>query len=80
MELCIGCHHPDPNKQHSLDLGPPLAGSSFELIKLKVLNRSYPKGYEPKRNTQIMGTSDLSEDRLRGLHAYINRIGSARQD
>ena len=66
-------HHPDPSKEYGSQgtFGPPLAGSSFELIKMRVLSMEYPEGYTPKRDTQLMTTLDLNEDQLRALHTYI---------
>ena len=77
--ICIACHHPDPEKEYGNlgTFGPAIAGSSYELLKMRVLTTSYPKGYKPKRDTQLMTTFDLKEDQLRALHTYINRGGSS---
>lgn len=72
--ICIACHHPDPSKEHGTagTNGPPIAGSSFELIKMRVLSTSYPEGYKPKRDTRLMTTFALEEDQLRALHTFLN--------
>ena len=72
--ICINCHHPDPAKELSdhFTHGPPIAGSSFELIKMRVLSTSYPKGYKPKRKSQFMTTFEMTDAELRGLHAFVN--------
>ena len=61
---------PDPAKEYSKvsNHGPPIAGSSLELIRTRVLSTSYPKGYKPKRKTQSMTTFKMTDAELRGLH------------
>ena len=49
---CIACHNSDPSKAGPL--GPPVKGSSRELLEAKLLRGSYPPSYMPKRNTVIM--------------------------
>ena len=73
--ICIACHHPDPHKEYGTTgtWGPPVADSSLELIRMRVLTTSYPKGYKPKRDTKHMKPIDfLKDDQLRALHAYLN--------
>ena len=69
----IGCHHPDPTKERGTGgmHGPPIAGSSFELLKLRVLSAKYPEGYKPKRNTKNMTTFRLTDDDLRSLELFL---------
>ena len=52
LAQCITCHNSDPSKPGPL--GPPVNGSSPELLEAKLLRGSYPPGYSPKRNTAIM--------------------------
>ena len=70
---CIQCHHQDPNKEISTDgtYGPPIAGSSFELLKMRVLTVKYPKGYTPKRTTRLMTVFKLTDTELQALHAFL---------
>ena len=49
---CIACHNTDPAQPGAV--GPPLRGSSRELLEAKVLNGTYPPGYTPKRPTKVM--------------------------
>jgi len=52
MSNCVVCHNADPNLAGSQ--GPPIAGSSRELVEDRVLHLSYPPGYHPKRTTHAM--------------------------
>ena len=52
MSNCVVCHNADPNLPGSQ--GPPIAGSSRELVEARVLHLSYPPGYKPKRSTHAM--------------------------
>jgi mono/diheme cytochrome c family protein len=49
---CIACHNTDPAQPGAV--GPPLRGSSRELLEAKVVNGTYPAGYTPKRPTKVM--------------------------
>lgn len=52
LAQCIACHNPDPALAGPL--GPPVKGSSPELLEAKVLKGAYPPGYAPKRPTSLM--------------------------
>lgn len=52
MTNCVVCHNRNPNLPGSE--GPPIAGSSRELVEDRVLHLAYPPGYSPKRNTHLM--------------------------
>ena len=70
--ICISCHDPDPTKDRvGGDYGPPVAGSSLELLELRVLDTKYPAGYAPKRDTSSMPAFPLSGTQLRALHAFL---------
>jgi mono/diheme cytochrome c family protein len=71
MATCIACHASDPSKDGSL--GPSVAGSTKELLKLRVLQGKYPDGYKPKRNSKIMTPLPHLEKDIEALHAYLNR-------
>jgi mono/diheme cytochrome c family protein len=49
---CIACHNSDPAQAGAL--GPPVHGSSPELLRAKVVSGSYPPRYTPKRPTKVM--------------------------
>jgi mono/diheme cytochrome c family protein len=49
---CIACHNPDPAQPGTL--GPPIAGSPRVLVESRIRTATYPEGYTPKRETQLM--------------------------
>ena len=49
---CTACHNTDPTQPGPV--GPPVKGSSRELLDAKVLHGTYPPGYTPKRPTKVM--------------------------
>jgi mono/diheme cytochrome c family protein len=49
---CIACHNTDPAQVGPL--GPPLRGSPAELLRVKVVDGTYPPGYPAKRPTKVM--------------------------
>lgn len=67
---CIACHNPDPRIDGSI--GPAIAFSSLALVEARVLTRSYPKGYTPKRKSEIMPDFPQLKDDIPALHAYLN--------
>lgn len=70
MSNCIACHNPNPTIDGSI--GPAVAGSSLELVTARVLTRSYPPGYKPKRDTEVMPDFPQLKDDIPALHAYLN--------
>ena len=66
---CTQCHNTDPSKTGAV--GPDIADSSFELIKLKTQQRKYPTGYRPKRKTLIMPVIKLTDAQIESIRAYI---------
>ncbi len=66
---CTGCHHPDPELEGVL--GPPLAGSSRALIEARVVAGTYPPGYEPKRDTELMVALPFLGPQVDALAAYL---------
>jgi mono/diheme cytochrome c family protein len=52
LAYCIACHNTDPAQPGAV--GPPLRGSSRELLEAKVVKGIYPPGYTPKRSTKVM--------------------------
>ena len=51
--------------------GPPIADSSLELLRLRVLGTEYPEGYAPKRDTSLMTPFPLTGTQIRALHAFL---------
>jgi mono/diheme cytochrome c family protein len=49
---CVACHNTDPSQPGPV--GPPIKGSSRELLEAKVVSGTYPPGYTPKRPTKVM--------------------------
>ena len=70
--ICVSCHDPDPNLDRvGGTFGPPLAGSSRELLRLRVLGTEYPEGYEPKRDTSLMTPFPLNTAQISYLFAFL---------
>ena len=69
MSNCIVCHNADPNLSGSQ--GPPIAGSSRELIEARVLHVSYPPGYTPKRKTHAMRAIPTLAPEIDNLTAFL---------
>jgi mono/diheme cytochrome c family protein len=67
---CLICHNSDPNLAGTQ--GPPIAGSSRELITDRVLHLAYPPGYTPKRKTHAMRTfPHITPAQIDALAAYL---------
>ena len=66
---CIACHNPDPALAGPL--GPPLKGSSDELLRAKLLQGAYPAGYSPKRPTKVMQPMPQVANDIPALAAYL---------
>ncbi len=66
---CISCHNLDPAKDGVL--GPAVRGSSFELVRARVLEGSYPSGYTPKRATRTMQKIPLPETDVTAIADYL---------
>src|SRR5438270_13013604 len=52
LAQCTQCHAVDPSQPGPV--GPPVKGSSRELLEARILKSSYPPGYKPKRTTNVM--------------------------
>lgn len=52
LSRCVVCHNQNPNLAGVK--GPPIAGSSRDLVEGRVLRLQYPPGYTPKRTTHAM--------------------------
>ncbi len=75
MANCIGCHHINPEIEGPL--GPPIAGSSRELIEARVLRAEYPPGYRPKRDTRLMVPLPYLAPEIAALAAYLDQSSAA---
>lgn len=69
MTNCVVCHNPDPNLPGSQ--GPPIAGSSRELVQARLLHLSYPPGYKPKRATHAMRALPQLAGKVDDLTAFL---------
>lgn len=68
---CTACHHVDPSLEGPL--GPPLVGSSRELIEARVVRGAYPEGYTPERETALMQPLPYLAEEVGALAAYLNQ-------
>lgn len=69
MVNCIACHNPNP--ELSGPLGPPVKGSSHELIEARLVRGEYPAGYLPKRKTKQMVPMPQLASHVSELAAYL---------
>jgi mono/diheme cytochrome c family protein len=70
MTNCIVCHNPNPNLPGSQ--GPPIAGSSRELVYDRVIFLKYPAGYTPKRSTHAMRALPQLKNKIDDLTAFLD--------
>ena len=69
---CTVCHNQDPSKPGAV--GPEIAESSVELIRLKTRENKYPERYTPKRQTQAMTPMpELTEDDIKALYEFLSK-------
>jgi mono/diheme cytochrome c family protein len=66
---CTSCHSPDPAQMGPV--GPPVKGSSKELLEARLLHGSYPPGYKPKRPTSVMPPQPQLAPDVPALAAYL---------
>lgn len=69
MSNCVVCHNADPNLPGSQ--GPPIAGSSRELVEDRVLHLAYPPGYTPKRKTHAMRAIPTLAPEIDNIVAFL---------
>ena len=74
---CIVCHHPDPREIGAV--GPPIAGSSRELLAARILRAEYPQGYTPKRDSHLMPPLPYLEKDIDALAAYLGSLDAPSQ-
>ena len=75
MTNCVVCHNADPTLAGSQ--GPPIAGSSRELVYDRVMFLKYPPGYTPKRTTHAMRALPQLANRIDDLTVFL--AGAAQQ-
>ena len=71
MSNCIACHNMNPAQDGAL--GPAVTGSSEALLYARVIDGSYPEGYEPKRTTAVMVALPHLKNEIPALAAYLNQ-------
>jgi mono/diheme cytochrome c family protein len=69
LAQCTACHAPDPAQAGPL--GPPVKGSTRELLEAKVLRGGYPPGYQPKRPTTVMPPQPALAPEIAALAEYL---------
>ena len=69
LAQCTSCHAMDPAQTGAV--GPPIKGSSPELLEAKLLRGSYPQGYAPKRTSKVMPPQPHLAGDIPALAAYI---------
>jgi mono/diheme cytochrome c family protein len=69
LAQCIACHSPDPAQAGPL--GPPVKGSSRELLEAKILKGTYPPGYRPKRPTAVMPIQPVVATEIAALADFL---------
>jgi mono/diheme cytochrome c family protein len=73
--VCVACHDHDPSRPGTV--GPPLAGSSAELLRHRVLHGTYPPGYVPKRgDSKLMPQFPHLAGSIDDLAAFLAGAGS----
>jgi mono/diheme cytochrome c family protein len=74
---CASCHGSNPKQQGPI--GPAIAGSPRELLEARVLHRSYPSGYHPKRSSHLMLSMPWMAGHIDDLKAYLDAAANNEQ-
>ena len=69
LAQCIACHNSDPTLAGPV--GPPVKGSTRELLEVKLLKGTYPPSYAPKRPTNLMPPQPALAPEIPNLAAYL---------
>jgi mono/diheme cytochrome c family protein len=69
LSQCTACHATDPSQPGPV--GPPLKGSSRELLEAKMLRGEYPPGYKPKRSTAVMPPQTQAANDIPAIAEYL---------
>ena len=67
--VCITCHAADPTQDGNI--GPAIAGSSEQLLRLKLAKGAYPPGYPPKRASKLMPNFAYLEEYAGDIAAFL---------
>ncbi|MDV6234040.1 cytochrome c [Leptospira ellisii] len=67
---CSACHNQNPAIDGAV--GPAIKGSNLELLKARIVSGTYPPGYVPKRQSQIMTRLPLNDDQIKSIEAFLN--------
>jgi len=66
---CTACHAHDPAQAGPL--GPPVKGTTREVLEAKVVRGEYPPGYQPKRPTTVMPPQPALAPEIAALAEYV---------
>lgn len=66
---CSACHSVNPAVGA---FGPPIKGSSLELLTTKINFGKYPAGYKPKRDTALMPKFALKAEEIAAIWQFLN--------
>ena len=69
LAQCTACHATNPAQAGPV--GPPIKGSSPELVEAKVLHGTYPPGYTPKRTSTLMPPMPQLASSIPDLAAFL---------
>lgn len=69
LAQCTACHSMDPSQPGPL--GPPIKGSSRELLEARLLRGTYPPGYRPKSTTRLMPPQPALAGDVDALAAFL---------
>jgi len=69
LAQCVACHNPDPSKAGPL--GPPVKGSSRELLEARIVRGTYPPGYKPKSASAVMQPMPHLASAIPDLEAFL---------
>ncbi|PJZ71057.1 cytochrome C [Leptospira perolatii] len=69
LSNCASCHNMNPSIDGSV--GPAIFGSSFELLKARIREGSYPPGYTPKRTSAVMPRFPYGDEEIKALEAFL---------
>ena len=72
IKHCTICHGASPKQPGSS--GPPVYGSTEELLALKIFERKYPPGHTPKMKSKFMPemSDKITKEDIASLFTYLN--------
>ena len=69
---CLSCHGGNPKIDGPI--GPAIAGSSMELITMRVTELKYPTGYKPKRTTTTIIALPHLKNEIPAVFEYLSSV------